>query len=103
MRPTAFSARISANTGVVQRRRRCSLRAKSLKINKRFNPGVAGSALQNRGLQVRFLPGLLAKHEASRVRESRERELRWQPNSCCSGFVEGPRLASRVGGRLRKP
>src|SRR3989454_10870112 len=59
------SARISANAGVVQRRRRCSLRAKSLKINEPFNAGVAGSALQNRGLQVRFLPGLFVEHEAS--------------------------------------
>jgi len=30
-----------------------------LKINKRFNAGVAAVALQNRGLPVRFLPGLL--------------------------------------------
>src|SRR5713226_7764956 len=52
------SARISANAGVVQRRRRCSPKAKSLKINKRSNAGVARSGLQNRGLQVRFLPGL---------------------------------------------
>ena len=29
-----------------------------MKINKRCNASVAGSALQNRGLQVRFLPGL---------------------------------------------
>src|SRR2546425_10018654 len=32
--------------------------AKSLKINNGCNAGVAGVALQNRGLQVRFLPGL---------------------------------------------
>src|SRR5437588_12274432 len=55
-----ISARNSANAGVVQQRRRCSLGAKSLKINKRFNAGVATVALQNRGLQVRFLPGLFA-------------------------------------------
>jgi hypothetical protein len=54
-----LSARNSANARVVQRRRRCWPRVKSLKINKRSNAGVAGSALQNRGLQVRFLPGLL--------------------------------------------
>jgi hypothetical protein len=29
-----------------------------LKINKRCNAGVARSGLQNRGLQVRVLPGL---------------------------------------------
>jgi hypothetical protein len=29
-----------------------------LKINKACNAGVARSGLQNRGLQVRFLPGL---------------------------------------------
>jgi hypothetical protein len=54
------SARISANAGVVQQRRRWWLRAKSLKINKRCNAGVARSGLQNRGLQVRVLPGLFA-------------------------------------------
>src|SRR5439155_25423419 len=53
------SARNRVNAGVVQRRRRCWPGPKSLKINKGFNAGVAGSALQNRGLQVRFLPGLL--------------------------------------------
>jgi hypothetical protein len=54
-----LSARISANAGVVQRRRRWWLGAKSLKTNKRCNAGVAGSGLQNRGLLVRFQPGLL--------------------------------------------
>ena len=53
-----LSARISANAGVVQQRRRCWPGAKSLKINKRCNAGVARSGLQNRGLQVRVLPGL---------------------------------------------
>src|SRR5260370_32193492 len=52
-------ARISANAGVVQQRRRRWLKPKSLKINEGCNAGVAGGALQNRGLQVRFLPGLL--------------------------------------------
>jgi len=55
-----FSARNSANAGVVQQRRRCSLGAKSLKINKRFNAGVAAATLQNRGLLVRVQPGLFA-------------------------------------------
>src|SRR2546425_12640402 len=55
---SAQSARISANAGVVQQRRRCWLSAKSLKINTAFDAGVARSALQNRGLQVRVLPGL---------------------------------------------
>ena len=36
-----------------------------LRINKRCNAGVAGSALPNRGLQVRFLPGLFSEREAS--------------------------------------
>ena len=44
-----LSARISANAGVVQQRRRWWPKAKSLKINKRYNAGVAGSGLQNRG------------------------------------------------------
>src|SRR5207249_8472812 len=38
MRPTAFSARISANAGVVQRRRRCSLRAKYLENQQAVQP-----------------------------------------------------------------
>jgi hypothetical protein len=59
-----LSARISANAGVVQQRRRWWPKAKSLKINKGSNAGVAGSGLQNRGLQVRFLPGLFLQHEA---------------------------------------
>src|SRR5260370_32946666 len=46
------SARISANAGGVQQRRRCWLKAKSLKINKRLDAGVARSGLQNRGLPV---------------------------------------------------
>ena len=45
-----FSARNSANAGVVQRRPRRWHRAKFLKINKPFDAGVSGSALQNRGL-----------------------------------------------------
>ena len=52
---------LSSDAGVA------GLPAKSLKINERFNAGVAGSALQNRGLQVRFLPGLLGpRRKASR-------------------------------------
>jgi hypothetical protein len=53
-----LSARVSANAGVVLQRGRCCAKAKSLKINKRCNAGVARNGLQNRGLQVRFLPGL---------------------------------------------
>jgi hypothetical protein len=56
--PACGSARISVHAGVVQQRRRWWRKAKSLKINKRCNAGVARSGLQNRGLQVRFLPGL---------------------------------------------
>jgi len=55
------SARISANAGVVQQRRRWWPKAKSLKINNRSNARVARSGLQNRGLQVRVLPGLLER------------------------------------------
>jgi len=49
---------LSSNAGVG------GYNAKSLKINKRCNAGVARRGLQNRGLQVRFLPGLL-KDQAS--------------------------------------
>src|SRR5260370_32192521 len=61
------SARISANAGVVQQRRRWWPKAKSLRINKSCNAGVARSGLQNRGLQVRVLPGLLEDEGSSRV------------------------------------
>src|SRR5712692_50510 len=54
-----LSARSSVSAGGVQQRRRWWPKAKSLKLNKRCNAGVARSGLQNRGLQVRFLPGLL--------------------------------------------
>jgi hypothetical protein len=58
------SARISANADVVQQRGRRRPKDKSLKINKPCNAGVARSALQNRGLQVRFLPGLFGPRRA---------------------------------------
>jgi hypothetical protein len=53
-----LSAWISANAGVVQRRRRCCLGAKYVENQQTLQRRRWWSGLQNRELQVRVLPGL---------------------------------------------
>ena len=94
------SARISANAGVVQQRRRRWLKPKSLKINERSNAGVAGGALQNRGLQVRFLPGLFSTPLSHRALSDDARRL------CYPDQLTAPWIApwpEHSGARARVP